>query len=188
MTEAQIIKACKAGDPDGFYQLVNKYAGRLFGICLRYMKDEDDAKDVLQEGFIKIFKKIESYKPTGSFEAWLSKVVVNQSLMELRKKKKQFLIIESEILSIDQIDNFDIEIELEEMDILEMLWELPDHYRIILNLAIIEGYSHEEISEMLKINVSTSRTKLGRARKKLQEIYLEKSKVQLYKKTLAKTL
>ena len=134
------------------------------------MQDESSAKDVLQDSFIKIFNNIENYKPMGSFEAWLVRITVTTSLMALRKKKNGYSFLES-----FDVDNWyyepDIELELNEEDILKMIQKLPDHYRVIFNLYVIEGYNHREIAKLLKIPESTSRTKLTRARKKMQEIY-----------------
>jgi len=176
LSEISIIKQCKRGNPKGFKALVDSYAPKLMGICLRYMKDEFEAKDVLQDSFIKIFHSISAYQNTGSFEAWLSRIAVTKCLMQLRKNKKQnFHIDYNSNNSTDIHQEAKIEIKLNEEDILEMLKELPDHYRIIFNLYVIEGYSHSEIAELLEIPESTSRTKLTRARRKMQEIYKKRS-------------
>ena len=144
------------------------------GVCLRYMKEESVAQDVLQESFIRIFTNIKHYNKTGSFEAWLRRIVVTSALMELRKTRKQAFKVELESNHSDQLnENAPVEIKLDEADILEMINRLPDHYRLIFNLYIIEGFTHAEIADMLDIKESTSRTKLTRARIKMQEIYLE---------------
>ena len=170
MTEAEIIKDCKRGNQKGYKALVDKYAPMLMGICLRYMQNEFAAKDVLQECFIKIFQNIPNYKPKGSFEGWISKIAVRSSLIALRKKKNGFAYLET----VQEEWKYDpkIEIELNEEDILKMIHMLPEHYRVIFNMSIIEGYTHAEIAKMLQIPESTSRTKLTRARRKMQEIYL----------------
>ncbi len=176
MTEAQIIKYCKKGDAKGFKCLVNTYSSQLYGICLRYMNDEFEANDVLQECFIKIFNSIGNYENIGSFEAWITRIAVNTSLMALRKNKSLVRFLEP-LTEIDKIVVSPIESEINEKDILEMLKKLPHHYRVIFNLAVIEGYKHSEIAEMLDIPESTSRTKLTRARKKMQEIYYGDMKI-----------
>lgn len=176
MTETEIIKYCKKGDERGFRCLVDRYAPKLMGVCLRYMKDEFAAKDVLQESFIKIFEGISKYENTGSFEAWLSKITVRCALMTLRKQKKFLLHTELNNYREEIYQDAEVEMELDEADILEMIGELPDHYRIIFNMYVIESYNHAEISELLNIPESTSRTKLTRARKKMQEIYIKAMK------------
>jgi RNA polymerase sigma-70 factor (ECF subfamily) len=170
LTEAEIIKYCKSGDHKGFKFLIDRYAAKLMGICLRYMQNEFAAKDVLQDCFIRIFENITNYKPTGSFEAWISKIAVTSSLMALRKKKNGFAYLET--VQEERTYLPEIDLELNEEDILKMILRLPEHYRIVFNMSIIEGYSHAEIADILEINESTSRTKLTRARKMMQEIYL----------------
>lgn len=182
MEEVQIIKYCKAGNSRGFKELVDRYAPKLYGICLRYMGDEFEAKDVLQESFIKIFKNISKYEQTGSFEGWMSKIAVNSSLMALRKNKNHIAYLEPIQETIDAYDT-EIEDKLNENDIVEMIKKLPNHYRTIFNLAIIEGYKHSEIASLLNITESTSRTKLTRARKKMQDIYLKEMNLSPIQKT-----
>ncbi len=184
MTEAEIIKRCKNGDQQAFRQLVDRYAPKLMGICLRYMHEEFAAEDVLQESFIRIFKSISSYKSTGSFEAWLSKITVRSALITLRKNKKLSFHLELNNNHEKHYENAGIEIELDEADIIKMIGKLPEHYRIIFNMYVIEEFSHKEISELLEIPESTSRTKLTRARRKMQKIYLETSekKKEIYNK------
>jgi RNA polymerase sigma factor (sigma-70 family) len=178
LKEAEIIKKCKQGDQQGFKALVESYAPRLMGICLRYMKDETTAKDVLQESFIRIFQNIGKYKKTGSFEAWLSRITVTSALMELRKKRKLPFHVELEQNHVEELkENVTAEMTLNKEDILEMIHELPDHYRLIFNLYVIEGYTHGEIATLLEIGESTSRTKLTRARQKMQEIYQRRSEL-----------
>jgi len=172
LTEADIIKYCKEGDRKGYKMLVDRYAPKLLGICLRYMNDEFEAKDVLQECFIKIFKNISKYEAIGSFEGWMSKIAVRSSLIALRKNKNNLIYLEPINKNIEWSYDSDTEFNLNEEDILKMIQKLPEHYRIVFNMSIIEGYTHAEIANLLNIPESTSRTKLTRARKKMQEIYL----------------
>ena len=176
MTEVQIIQYCKQGDSRGFKYLVDTYASKLYGICLRYLGDEFEANDALQECFIKIFRNISLYEQTGSFEGWISRIAVNTSLMALRKRKNRMRFLEPLKEIEDGFIDSIVESDLNEMEIIGMLKKLPDHYRVIFNLAIIEGFSHSEIAKKLDIPESTSRTKLTRARKKMQEIYLKEMK------------
>ena len=175
MKEAEIIQLCKKGDPKGFRKLVDSYAPQLMAVCQRYISDEFTAKDVLQESFIRIFKNIGKYQEKGSFEAWLRRIVITSALMEIRKQKrdpfKSNLGMEQSQL-LDQ--HAEVDLSLNESDILAMIHELPEHYRVIFNLYVIEGYNHKEIAALLDIGESTSRTKLTRARVKMQEIYRKK--------------
>jgi len=173
LTEAEIIKYCKEGNRNGFKELVDKYAPLLMGICLRYMNNEFDANDVLQESFIRIFKNIGNYKSNGSFEGWISKITVRSALIALRKRKSGIRFLEQVSNNEEKTYEAEIEVNLNEEDILLMIQKLPEHYRIIFNMSVIEGYNHAEIAKLLNIPEGTSRTKLTRARKKLQEIYLK---------------
>jgi len=174
LKEKEIIQYCKQGDQRGFKALVEQYAPKLMGICIRYLQNEFEAKDAVQETFIKVFQNIENYKTTGNFSGWLRKIAINTSLVALRKKRNGFAFLENTGLDEEWKYEAEIEIELNEQDILNMIQSLPEHYRIIFNLALIEGYSHVEIAKLLGIQESTSRSKLTRARKKLQIIYLNR--------------
>ena len=176
MKDKEIIKYCKQGDQRGFKALVEQYAPKLMGICIRYLQNEFEAKDALQETFIKIFQNIEKYETTGNFSGWLRKIAINTSLIAIRKKRNGFAYLENEGFENDWNYDAEIEIELNEKDILNMIHSLPEHYRVIFNLAVVEGYSHIEIAKLLNIAESTSRSKLTRARKKMQIIYLNKMK------------
>lgn len=172
---------CKSGDSRGFQYLITAYASRLMGICIRYMKDEQRAKDVLQESYISIFKGISSFISVGSLERWMVKITVNHALMTLRKEKNYLTKVVTDDHFNELFHESDLEVKLNEEDILHMLWELPDHYRIIFNLFVVEGYNHQEIGKMLQISESLSRTRLTRARGLLKEIYLknEEKKIEI---------
>ncbi len=149
----------------------------LMGICLRYMKRKDRAEDVLQETYIHAFQKIEQFEGHGSLAGWLSRIAVTKSLKELRKRNPDLIELEPHhsARSIQQAAPI-----IEEMlaeDILDILNEIPEHYRVIFNLAIIEGYSHAEIAELLQIKESNSRARLTRARARVKEIFIKKNEV-----------
>jgi len=149
---------------------------------MRYMQDDFAAKDVLQESFIKIFQNIDRYYDKGSFEGWLRKITVNTCLMAIRKQKNGFDILELSDINNRQVKP-DVEFDLNEKDILKMIRQLPGQYRAIFNLFVIEGYSHAEIANLLQIKESTSRTKLSRARKLIQQIYLRNIESSIVKTT-----
>lgn len=142
---------------------------------MRYMKDDSAAKDALQECFITIFKSIKKYKSLGSFEGWLKRIAVTSSLKELRKKKKNTssltMIFEDQLESLSEepvvLKN------LEEKEVLSKINELPEDYRIIFNMYIIEGFGYAEIAEMLNLKETSCRMRLSRARKKLHSILLK---------------
>lgn len=172
MTADQLVKKCKQGDRTAFKELVNTYSSTLMAIALRYMKDQSLAQDVLQESFIKVFRKIESYAGNGSFEGWLKRITVNTCLEQIRKHNKRVLYIDNyEEMNCQSVGPSVLE-QMKEEDIIQIINQLPEHYRIIFNLAIVEGYSHREIGEMLGISESTSRTKLSRARTMVKDFFL----------------
>lgn len=155
------------------------YAPLFLSIGIRYLKNREDAEDALAEAFIKIFTKIDSFNDSGSFEGWMKRIMVNECLMKLRKNKKNHLHV--------AIDEVDIEIEPEAIqqlnadEIMQVIAELPEGYRTIFNLYVIEGYKHREIADMLNISIHTSKSQLIMAKKKLQSA-LKKSRNQSEKK------
>lgn len=175
MTQNEIILGCQRGHEDAYRHLVSRYADPLKGVCVRYLRDHQKAEDVLQETFIQVFKTIHRFENKGSLEGWLYRIAVNACLKELRKTKR--LSFPEEETMFDQLiewpEAYD---KLNAEDILVLLDRLPEHYRIIFNMNVIEGYTHKEISTMLGIQESLSRTKLTRARKMLQDYYFIYSK------------
>ena len=148
--------------------LFEQYSGIMITICLRYACDNTEAEDMLQEGFIRVFRYIHQYKFEGSFEGWIKRIVVNASLRILQKKGIHFLEINEELQELQQAEA-DILSTLSEREILKLISNLPTGYRVIFNLYVLEGYSHGEIAEMLQIDKGTSRSQLSKARRTLQE-------------------
>jgi len=142
------------------------FAGRMFSLCLRYADNEDEAKDNLQEGFIRVFRKIKQYRFEGSFEGWMRKIMVNISLQKYRDRLKMNPVYELEGVR-EQASETASDL-VTEKDLLQMISELPPRYRLVFNMYAIEGYSHKEISEMLGITEGTSKSNLSRARDILQ--------------------
>ena len=169
-----ILKACLKGDARAQGRLYDMYADRLYGISLRYANDEDEAKDILQEGFIKIFEKLKQYKNKGSLEGWMRKIIVNTALERIRRENRFMLVEDDTFIEYERYRYEHILEELEEKDLLEMIQELSPQYRMVFNLYAIEGYSHKEISQMLNISEGTSKSNLSRAR------HLLKYKIELY--------
>lgn len=171
MTEKQLIQDCQNGVKSSQYQLVKRYAGMLLSVARRYVSDEATAKDVLQEGLIKIFENIHKYKHTGSFEGWMRTITIRCALAHLRKSHRahEFHIIDQVAPEAALPEIFS---QLGMEDIIRLIQQLPNGFREVFNLNIIEGYSHREIGELLGISESTSRSQLTRARKLLQKLWL----------------
>lgn len=168
MTERQIIEGCKKGDRDCEYLLYKKYGGKLLSICRRYARNEMEAEDWFQDGFIRVFKCMDQYRFEGSFEGWMRRVVVTTVLKKFQKKS-----FKNEITGAEYIPDISVEPEvfskLEEETLLALVAGLPDGYRVVFNLFAIEGFSHREIANELDIQESTSRSQLTKARKLLQK-------------------
>ena len=162
-----IIKGCISGSNVSREKLYQLYAGKMWAICLRYSKDYDQAKDVLQDGFLKIFDKITQYEGRGHFEGWMRKIIVNTAIAEYRKKR--YLSIETmNQASYDSEVHENIECNISAEELMKIILELPPQYKLVFNLYAIEGYTHKEIADMLNISEGTSKSNLSRARDILQ--------------------
>ncbi|MEO7977451.1 sigma-70 family RNA polymerase sigma factor [Flavobacterium sp.] len=164
------IQQCIQNDRAGQLKIYQLFSPVLYGICLKYMKNEDDAKDVFQEAFIIAFQKIHQYKFEGSFEGWLKRIFINKLIETLNKKKKESFFLDV----FDPETDFTEEEELEvctvpQEKLLEYIQDLPDQYRLVFNLYVFEKMKHREIAEHLKISEGTSKSNLNRARKILQK-------------------
>ncbi len=170
-----IIKGCLAGNRRDQELLYRRHAAKLYAVCLQYSGNDEEARDILQEGFIKIFENLVHYKYEGSFEGWMRRIVVNTALEKFRSRHNLYRVDD-----IEMIQETDANPEtgdysgLETIDLLGIIRELPPKYRMVFNLFAIEGYSHKEISEMINISEGTSKSNLSRARTILQK------KVNLY--------
>ena len=157
----ELIEGCKQQNAKAQGALYKRYSSVLFGICLKYSPNRAEAEDNLQDAFITIFSRVEQYQGKGSFEGWIKRITVNTALQKYRKKKV------FDISNEQQIE--DVQVEVEEIDIpldflLKIIQELPDRYRLVFNLYVLDGYSHKEIAEMLGISDGTSKSNLARAR------------------------
>jgi RNA polymerase sigma factor (sigma-70 family) len=175
-----IIDRCKLSEPKAQFQLYKLYYKAMFNTCLRIVNNSLEAEDIMQESFLKAFEKIESYRGEVSFGAWLKRIVVNHSLDELRKKKLDLQSIEdtgiNPVIENNNSKEEEEEIRAKAEEIRDQINNLPDGYRIVLSLYLIEGYDHDEISEILKITSSTSRSQCARAKQKLLELLRNKKK------------
>lgn len=156
--------------------LFETFAGRMMSVCLRYAHNQQEAEDMLQEGFIRVFSNIHQFKFEGAFEGWLRRVIVNSALKVLEKKRIVYTEISERNDYAYLVDPYAYH-HLAEEELLRLINALPDGYRIVFNLNVIEGYSHDEIAAMLNIQASTSRSQLVKARKMLQKQILEQQKI-----------
>jgi len=168
----ELIEGCKKHDRHAQRFLYDYFAPKMHALCCRYIKDKMEAEDVLVTSFTKIFDRISQFKNEGSFEGWIRRIVVNESLTYLRRNKSMYL--EMDIEAADREPDYErLDSQLEADDLLKLIAELPAGYRIVFNLYAIDGYSHKEIAEQLGINENTSKSQLSRARVALQKALLE---------------
>jgi RNA polymerase sigma-70 factor (ECF subfamily) len=173
MNEHDLIAACAKGNVVAQRQLYDKYAGKMLGVCLRYTGAREVARDLLHDGFIRLFNKIKTYRGEGSFEGWMRKLFVNTALEYLRKKDvlKKY---EDYTASIPAADYSAFE-KISADELMEKIATLPAGYRTVFNLYAIEGYAHQEIAALLHISESASRSQYARARNCLQKMVRESS-------------
>ncbi len=172
-SEDELIKGCIRKNRHAQKKLYTKYSVKLMGICLRYTRNKTEAEDLLQEVFIKIFKQIKKFKGTGSFEGWLSRIAVNTAITHYHKNKSHKDTGNVEDYDDQLFDYEKVTDKLSANELLEVVNRLPDIYKIVFNLYAIEGYTHKEIAEQLKISEGTSKSQLSRARKILQNMLIE---------------
>lgn len=168
-----LVEACKRGDRKAQYELYRLYSKSMFNVCMRILNHMGEAEDVLQEAFLDAFQKIHDFRQTSTFGAWLKQIVINRAINQLRQRKLEWVDVEEadsvgEEVSIPQ-EETDWEIERVRLGI----QQLPDGFRTVLSLYLLEGYDHEEIASILGISESTSRTQYMRAKRKLVELLTE---------------
>ncbi len=163
-----IAKASKA-DRRAQQQLFETFSPKMLGVCRQYLKDNDSAEEVMLTGFLKVFTHLTDFKNEGSFEGWVRRIMVNESISQLRKNKKLNFVSEAEIENSTDYSAY-IETELEAEEIQKMIDSLPEGYKTVFVLYAVEGYKHGEIAEMLQISENTSKTQLFKARKMLQNM------------------
>ena len=166
-TETDLIQGCLEGSRKSQKQLYDQFAGKMYAICLRYMGSADDAQDVLQDGFVKVFRNLQKFRGEGSFEGWVRRIFVNTAIEQLRRKKLDISLSEKE----EQVEYKAATAtdQLNEKDLLRLIRDLSPGYRTVFNMYVVEGFSHKEISDTLQISEGTSKSQLARARMILQE-------------------
>jgi len=165
MSFKKLIKKCKQGDLKSQSQLYQLYVDKLFAMCLKYSRNYAEAEDNLQDGFITIFNKIGQYKFQGSFEGWLKRIMINTALQRYRERNVLNLVTDKIPADIAvSVDEESVSLDF----LLKIIQELPNKYRMVFNLYVLDGYSHKEIAEVMKISTGTSKSNLSRARKILK--------------------
>jgi RNA polymerase sigma-70 factor (ECF subfamily) len=165
----ELIDRCLQGNPKAQEILYKQYSPRMYGICLRYAQNTLEADDILQEAFIKVFKYLSDFNHEGSFEGWIRRIVINTAINYYRSKIREW-----DEVSIDRaghendLKSTDID-KMTRDDLLNIIRELPEGYRVVFNLYVIEGYNHQEIGKLLNISENTSKSQLSRARVVLQQ-------------------
>lgn len=176
--ESDLISGCIEGNRRMQEELYRRFSPRMYAVCLRYAGNAEEAEDILQEGFIKIFKKLDSFRREGSFEGWVRRIFVNTAIEHFRRKRylqpvteKEESTLEGNYLSV--LDN------LAERDIMELVQQLSPGYRTVFNMYVVEGYTHKEIGDILGISEGTSKSQLSRAKMILQDLvkkFIEKDR------------
>ena len=174
MTEEAILKGCLNNEPAAQQELYQRYSPKMLSVCYRFAKNREDAEDMLQEGFIRVFSQIHQFRAQGAFEGWVRRIIVHTCINILKKNKKF-----NESVDIIHATNIQVREEsvpsiIQAKQIVECIRMLPIGYRTVLNLFALEGYSHKEIADMLDIEESTSRSQYTRAKAMLQEILVRK--------------
>ncbi len=178
MTEEQLVKACISGDAIAQKKFYDLFAKKMMGVCLRYSSNADEAQDVLQDGFIKVFNKLPDFVNKGSLEGWVRRIMVNTALDQYRKNKKFQQDVEIDSVSY-KLENNDFIVErINAQDLLKIIQSIPEGYRVVFNLFAIEGYSHKEIAEQLGVTESTSKSQFSRAKKMLRKRLVESNIVE----------
>lgn len=175
-TEEQIREGCMKNERRYQQILYNMFSAKMFGVCLRYANEYNSAQDLLQEGFIKVFKNIDKFRGEGSFEGWVRRIFVNTAIEHYRKQVNMYALHDSEMKYYEFYEETALDV-LKHADVLKMIQKLSDGYRTVFNLYVIEGYSHKEISDMMGISEGTSKSQLARARYLLQKMISENTEI-----------
>ncbi|MEM7185910.1 MAG: RNA polymerase sigma factor [Bacteroidota bacterium] len=172
----RLIGKVRKGNRKAQHELYELFAPKMLSVCRQYLKKDELAEEVMLNGFLKVFTRLETYKNEGSFEGWIRRIMVNESISQLRKEKKLLFDEEREVEnSADRVAYIETELEVEEIQ--RLIDTLPDGYKTVFVLYAVEGYKHSEISELLQISESTSKTQLFKARKILQKLVTKENKL-----------
>ncbi|WP_340199204.1 RNA polymerase sigma factor [Ascidiimonas sp. W6] len=171
MLQTELIEKCKINDRKAQLNLYKKYSEGMYFVAMRFLKNQEDAEDVMQEAFIKAFQRIHQYKAEVTFGAWLKRIVINKCIDHLKGKQIDTFSLEENFLQVtDKNEDWKISSEITIDEVKKAILTLSDKYRYVITLYLIEGYDHAEISDILKISEVTSRTQLLRGKQKLREL------------------
>ncbi|MBT8271700.1 MAG: RNA polymerase sigma factor [Flavobacteriaceae bacterium] len=172
-----LIEKCKNHDTNAQSELYKLFSRKMFSLCLKYSRNRTEAEDVLQDSFLTIFEKIGQYQEKGSFEGWMKRIVINTALQRYRGQSVLNIVDEAKIEDVSvSVETDDLSLDF----LLRCIQELPDRYRLVFNLYVLDGYSHKQIATMLDITTGTTKSNLARARMILKEkIEIHKSQVNL---------
>ena len=169
MDDETLVQKCVSGNGEAQRELFDRFSPLMLGVAMRYIKDKERAEDVLQDGFIKVYKNLHRFEHKGSLEGWIRRIVVNTALDQLRKNKKNINDLHLDDSNFEIVQKSDAIGKLEAEVLMEIIQKLPDGYRVVFNMFAIEGYSHKEISEELNISESTSKSQYSRAKSVLRK-------------------
>ena len=170
----ELIARCREGDSDAHFRLYKLYSKAMYNVGFRITGNEADAEDVLQESFISAFRNLESYRGDASFGSWIKKIVINKAINTLKKRKMELMPDNEEFDIPEEVVEADYMPELSVDRVRDAIHQLPDGYRSVLSLYLLEGYDHQEIGEIMGITESTSKSQLNRAKSKLKELLIKK--------------
>ncbi len=178
MTEEALLKGCMNNDSAAQRELYNRYSSKMLAVCYRYAHSREDAEDMLQEGFIKVFLQVHTFENRGAFEGWIRRIIVHTCINILKKNKKFNESVDIIHATSMQIREESVSAIIQAKQVVECIRLLPIGYRTVLNLYAVEGYSHREIAGMLDIEESTSRSQYTRAKAMLEDILVRKKIMQ----------
>lgn len=170
---ADILDRCRNGEQKAYYEIYKLYSKAMFNICFRIVGSQEMAEDVLQESFVNAFQNLKSFQGKSSFGAWLKRIVVNKAISYLRKNQLEMVMMDDnmEVADVEGINEDELVLKIE--SVREAVQRLPNGFRVVFSLYLLEGYDHKEIAEILEISESTSKTQYNRAKKKLKDILKE---------------
>jgi RNA polymerase sigma factor (sigma-70 family) len=178
-TDEELLAGCRQKKPKFQEALYNQYASRMMGICLRYAYTSFEAEDIFQDAFVKVFQNLESFKGNGSFEGWMKHVFINTAINHYHKNKKRFFPAQVDEVTDLQLDEPDALGQMGANELLALVNQLPEGYKLVFNLYVIEGYPHKDIGEMLGISEGTSKSQLAKAKGFLKKLLTQNS-IKLY--------
>ena len=175
-TEQTIINGCLAGNRSSQEKLFNRYSPKMLAICLRYAKNRDQANEILLDGFFRVFKNLQQFNHSGSFEGWIRKIIVNAAIQRYKSRSNLHLVIPIDLVENEIPDEMNIYSTITTKEMIQLIQKLPTSYRMVFNLYVFDGYKHKEIAALLEIAEGTSKSNLFDARAILRKAILENNR------------